>query len=61
MRQWTVTFEENGGEYYGSLVITADRCEKTGECQVTADGVVIDIDERIDSIEQNDWRAQIES
>lgn len=50
MNKYVVTFEENGCEYTGSLIVTCNKINKIAECEFTADGIHIEIDEKIISI-----------
>lgn len=51
LRRWDVRFMENGDEYAGHLVITAMSVVQIEDCVLMADGVRIEIDEPILSIE----------
>lgn len=50
---WKVIFEENGDEYKGWLKITASNLRKDpdSKCIIIVDNVMIEIDEKIISIE----------
>jgi len=45
--EYTAIFEENGGEYTGSLRIVAKNARKLSAKEIEADGVLIEIDEKI--------------
>ena len=49
-QRFIVSFEENGGEYYGELIITTDKLEQLTKSSFKADGVLVEIDENIVSI-----------
>ena len=48
--KWTVSFDENGGEYTGYLFIEGKAIKQTEAKTFWVDGVKITIDERIQSI-----------
>ncbi len=54
MRRWNVLFEENGSEYGGSLKVTAKELHRDEENEKAfwADGVFVEIDERIIIVEE---------
>ncbi len=52
-KQFNISFEENGSEYTGSLEVSCNKIEKIGENTFKADGVIVTIDEKIISIEEN--------
>lgn len=52
MKKWLIVFNENGGEYMGELIVTAKEILQVGDRSFTADGVHIEIDECIISIEE---------
>ncbi len=52
MKKYLIEFEENGGEYIGSLEITAKYASKFSSDTILADGVEIKIDEKITSIQE---------
>jgi len=53
-RKWRIVFEENSGEYSGSLVVTAKELSRDEESERAfwADGVHVEIDEEIISIDE---------
>jgi len=54
MKRWYIKFEENGSEYTGHLIVTANevRRDEENEKAFTADGVRVEIDERIISVDE---------
>ena len=52
MKKWYVEFKENGDEYSGTLTVTAKSCVQIGSNSFEADGVLIEIDEDINSLEE---------
>jgi hypothetical protein len=54
MKRWHIQFDQNAGEYTGNLVVTANKIclDKQNLNAFTADGVYIEIDERIISLEK---------
>ncbi len=53
-RKWFIEFEENGSEYTGSLKVTAKELhrDEANEKGFWADGVFVEIDERIISVDE---------
>lgn len=53
-RKWFIEFEENGTEYVGSLKVTAKELhrDEINDHAFWADGVFIEIDERIISVDE---------
>lgn len=51
-KQFIVSFEENGGEYYGQLNIKCRKLKKNNDYSFSADDVEIIIDERIYKVEE---------
>ena len=51
-KTWVAEYEENGGEYYGTMTITALELSRdlNSDCILIADGVKIELDERITEI-----------
>lgn len=54
MKKWRISFNENGDEYMGYLIVTAFVAKMTGTNTFIADGVEIEIDEPIIAIEDED-------
>ena len=57
MKNWLIEFEENGGEFVGTMVVTAKEIIKSVkeygyQDSFIADGVYIKMDERIISISE---------
>ena len=50
-RSWTVSFDENGGEYTGHLTVTAVSVIWVNSHTFKADDIEIELDERIISID----------
>jgi hypothetical protein len=51
-KKWEVSFEENGGEYYGHLIITGKNLDRKDERNINVDGVKIEFEENIYLIQQ---------
>lgn len=52
MKRWIIKFQENGDEYIGTLVVTANELTVVAENAFIADGVYIEMDEPIVSEEE---------
>lgn len=54
MKKWQIKFDENGGEYTGFLIVTANdmHADEDDETAFFADSVHVKIDERITSIDE---------
>ncbi len=54
MKRWIITFEQNGGEYTGWLEILCNKIEldEQDDCVLYADGMRIQIDEKIIEVEE---------
>lgn len=53
MRTWIIVFEQNGGEYHGTLIVTGKELAHDYEksrCSFVVDNVTIEIDEEIVSV-----------
>ena len=48
METRTVTIEQNGGEYYGTVKITSNNLIQIDDKTVEADRVIIEFDEKIE-------------
>lgn len=46
-KQWTICINQNGGEYVGWVIITANNVLQTNKVTILADGVSIEFDEVI--------------
>jgi len=46
-KEWIIIFNENGGEYSGSLRIVGKKLKKLSNKEIYVDGVLIEIDEDI--------------
>ncbi len=51
-KQFKIIFEENASEYTGWLKVSCNKIEKIGENTFKADGVIVEIDEKILSINE---------
>ena len=53
-RRWNIQFSENGEEYYGHLIVSANSLERdpSNNKVFIADGVRVEIDEHIVSVEE---------
>ncbi len=52
--KWTIEYEENAGEYTGTLIIAARNLNQLNNYVVIADEVVITFDEKIIKIDQEE-------
>jgi hypothetical protein len=54
MKTWHIAYEQNGEEYVGYIKILAKRLKKIDKTKILADGVTIELDEKIISIEEEE-------
>lgn len=50
-KKWRIEVSQNGWEYSGWVLVTASELSKVGEKTMIADGVIIEFDEDIGTIE----------
>jgi len=58
MKNWTIKYEQNAGEYTGYIVVTAHELQQLDSRTVNADAVTITFDEDILEITSKDAGAK---